>query len=148
MDFLSFNYDTVLLYQLFLYCWECLTSSGQIKPTPLDHTFHLGKQRGNKTINALKREESDRNLLFPGWTAESLHLPTPPVHVSWVRLIFPYSWDQSRNIDAQYGSQHSVVVLWCVSDVFNRIWQLPYLAPSLQPSIDRLHHAIIKWKMT
>lgn len=72
---------------------------------------------GQKLGNTMKK--SDGNFLFPyaltagRWTVElldfNLHLPTLPVHVFWARFIFPLSWDQSRNIDAQYGSQHSAV---------------------------------------
>lgn len=109
--------------------------------------------RKDRQHNKQRSIKGKKQTLFPyaarRRTAELLdihfHFPTLPLHMFSVRFILPLSWDQSRNIDAEYGLQHSACGVF---DVFNSIWQLPYQAPSLQPSIDRFHHAIIKCWMT
>lgn len=64
---------------------------------------------------------------------------------------------KAGNIDAGYGSRHAAAACVCacvraaarrVSDVLNRIWQMPYQAALPAAVIDRFHHAIIKWRMT
>lgn len=70
------------------------------------------KEKQHNELHSIKKKvHIPYALIDRRWTVELLdfNLPTLPVHVFWVRFILPPSWDQSRNIDALYGSQHSAV---------------------------------------